>query len=248
MAESSLKYSELFGLKFVTATTREILENLRGRGARKGLSMYTPNLEFFSIARKNPGFGSILERADILVPDGHGILLLSRALGIPIENKIEGASLLMEYAVEGELKVFLFGGKTGVAERAARQLESTGVEIAGTCDGYEKDEGKIIRMIKESHADIVVVALGCPKQETWIDSHAKELGCICIGCGGFLDVVAGDVKRAPAAMRDRGLEWLYRLAKQPFRWRRILPLPFLLLKMVSIGIARGPKAKEYIGL
>ena len=125
-----------------------------------------------------------------------------------------------------------------MAEMAAENISAKypGIRIAGTCHGYIKDTEPVAAQIRESGADLVLVCLGAPKQETWIDAYKDETGAkVLIGAGGSLDVFAGTVKRAPAFFRKLNLEWFYRLLKQPSRIGRMLDLPRFMIKIMLHG-------------
>lgn len=196
-------------------------------------SVYTPNSEIILYAYKNPSFLEIINRGDMITPDGIGVVYASKILKRPLPERVGGFDLanvvLKKIAGTGK-RVYLFGGKPGVAEDAAKKICALypGTEICGTADGYfdEAKEQKIIEDIRAKKPDLLFVCLGFPKQETWIDRHKDELCAkVCMGIGGSLDVFAGTVKRAPEGFQKLGLEWLYRLLKQPSRAIRMLALP-----------------------
>ena len=196
-------------------------------------SVYTPNSEIILYAYKNPDYCSLLNRGDLVTPDGIGVVYASKILRRPLPERVGGFDLanrvLGKIAGCGK-SVYLFGGKPGVAEKASEKIKELypGTEIAGCADGYfdEEKEKKIIEDINEKKPDLLFVCLGFPKQEIWIDAHRNELNAkVCMGIGGSLDVFAGEVKRAPEAFQKLGLEWLYRLLKQPSRAIRMLALP-----------------------
>jgi N-acetylglucosaminyldiphosphoundecaprenol N-acetyl-beta-D-mannosaminyltransferase len=145
---------------------------------------------------------------------------------------IEFASALMLHLAQTEKRLYLLGAKPGVAEAAAARLQGQypGLVICGTHDGYFKDDGPVVEDIRQSGADVVFVCLGAPKQEKWIAANGKNAGArLYVGLGGSLDVFAGQVKRAPEAFQKLGLEWFYRLLKQPSRMGRMAKLPLFLV-------------------
>lgn len=196
-------------------------------------SVYTPNSEIILHAYKNPDYCKVLNRGDMITPDGIGVVYASRILRRPLPERVGGFDLANEVLrrVAGTGKrVYLFGGKPGVADKAAEKICTLypGTIICGTQDGYfdAEKERKIIEDINEKKPDLLFVCLGFPKQELWIDAHKDELcSKVCMGIGGSLDVFAGTVKRAPIGFQKLGLEWLYRLLKQPSRAIRMLALP-----------------------
>lgn len=200
----------------------------------------TANPEIVMYAKRNDLYKQNLLVADYIVPDGFGILLGSRILGSPLEERVTGFDLtmkLLSLAVDNGWRVYLLGGTEDTNEKAASNMLSKypGIKLAGRHHGYfENDEEKIIEEVKSSRADIVLVAMGFPKQEQWISSHLRlfDKG-IFIGVGGTIDVLAGTVKRAPLFWRKSNLEWLYRLIKQPSRWKRMLFLPLFVLDVMK---------------
>ncbi len=195
--------------------------------------VFTPNSEILVEAVKDREFEEILNKGQLVVPDGIGVVIASRFYGTPFKERVAGFDLtmrLMEIADKKGSSIYLLGGKEGVAAEAAIKLTEkySGLKIAGTRNGYfEADsEDKIIKDINNSHADILLVALGAPKQEKFIYKHRDELKVkIAIGIGGSLDIIAGRAKRAPEFFRRAGLEWFYRLIKEPKRIIRMMRLP-----------------------
>lgn len=205
-------------------------------------TIYTPNAEIMMAAQRDPYLKKILGQADLLVADGAGVVLASRILGSDLPEKVAGFDLVKNTLLNAEknrIKFFLFGGKPGVAEAASENILKSypGVEIVGYRDGYfSKEEGSgIIKQVNSSDADVLLVALGAPKQEKWIHEHKDKLNVkVCIGVGGTLDVFAGKANLAPEFFRKNGLEWLYRLYKEPWRYKRMLDLPrFILLTLAA---------------
>ncbi|MEN6316133.1 MAG: WecB/TagA/CpsF family glycosyltransferase [Clostridiaceae bacterium] len=208
-------------------------------------SIYTPNAEIMMAAQRDPELRDILLKADMLTADGAGVVLASRLLGRSVPEKVSGFDLVVElfkaYGAKG-LRCFLFGAKPGVAEEAAKKTEAgyPGVVVAGFHHGYfsaEQDD-EIVRAINASRCDLLLVALGAPKQEKWIYSHMGQLNTkVCIGVGGTIDILAGRVQLTPDFFRRNGLEWLYRLYKEPRRFIRMLDLPRFMLRVL---LARSP--------
>lgn len=200
-----------------------------GRPAR----IVTVNTEFVMLARDDAAFRGVVETADLATPDSAGILWALSRQGIHLDRRVGGSDLiwtLSEQAARCGHSVFLLGGLPGVAERAAAVLRSTypALRVAGTYAGSPSpsEEGEISRLIRASEADILFVAFGAPQQDLWIARNLAATGArIGLGVGGSLDYVAGTARRAPVWMQERGLEWLWRLLRQPWRWRRMLALP-----------------------
>ena len=207
--------------------------------ARSRCRVVTPNAEFALEAKKNPRFLNILNTSQLVLADGISVVLASKIIGDPMVGRVTGVgfaqALAAAMAKEGR-SIFLLGAKPGVAEKAAQKLQETypGLKIAGTHDGYFKDEGPVVEAINAAHPDALLVCLGAPKQEYFMENHDAELEVpVMAGLGGSMDVLAGNVQRAPEFFQKYGLEWLYRLVKEPQRWRRMIKLPLYLLDAVA---------------
>jgi N-acetylglucosaminyldiphosphoundecaprenol N-acetyl-beta-D-mannosaminyltransferase len=192
----------------------------------------TVNPEFVMEARANPAFRSVLQEADLCTPDGVGIILAGRLLGRPFKGRATGVGLvhrLGALSARDGYSLYLLGAGEGVAEEAAAVLQARypGARIAGTFAGSPEEEGwpDIRERMWATRPDVLLVAYGAPKQELWIAAHRGEMPesvKVAMGVGGVFDYLSGRVKLAPTWMRRIGLEWLFRLAMQPWRWRRIL--------------------------
>lgn len=205
---------------------------------RCGAYVVTPNPEIVLLCRENPQMARAVEDAPLVIADGIGVIYGAKILGTPLKEKLPGidfSSGLMRRMADNGQSVFLFGAKPGVADAAAEKLKLRfdGIKIAGTNDGYFADDGPIVEKINAASPDLLLVCLGAPKQELWMREHAGSVSAgLMIGAGGSLDVFAGTVQRAPEAWQKAGLEWLYRLIKEPRRIGRMMKLPkFLLLVM-----------------
>lgn len=196
-------------------------------------AVFTPNSEIIMSAYKDEAFCEVLNSASLIIPDGIGVVYASRILKAPLPERVAGFDLadnLIKKLSNGEKSFYFFGGKPGVAEKAKENLlfKYPSLNICGLNDGYFDDEKEklIIEDIKQKKPDVLFVCLGAPKQEKWINKHKDELGAkVLLGIGGSLDVFAGTAERAPEFYRNHGLEWLYRLLKQPSRFVRMLALP-----------------------
>ena len=199
----------------------------------------TPNPEIVEVCREDPEYCNIINRADLVLPDGIGIMYGARILGTPLRQRLPGiefAQALMASMAKGGGKLFLLGAKPGYADQAAENLRKAypGLEIVGTNDGYFQDDGPVVEKIRLSGADVVFVCLGAPKQERWIVKNGEATGAhLLIGLGGCLDVFSGNVKRAPAAFQKLGLEWLHRLLKNPSRIGRMAKLPLFMAHVIG---------------
>lgn len=219
---------------------------------RRPHSVYTPNSEIIMQAYQNAEFRALLNRADLLTADGIGVVYASRILHDPIPERAAGfdiATELLERIAESGHRLFLFGGKPGVAEQAQAELQEKYqfINIVGTHNGYftPEEEPAIVDRINRSGADIVFVCLGAPAQEKWIDRNMAKLRArVLMGIGGSLDVFAGNVERAPDVWCRLGLEWLYRLMKEPWRFGRMLALPKFAWTVLLHGKRYADDAEE----
>lgn len=204
------------------------LEIMRRRDAA---FVVTPNPEIVMLAREDKTLSEAVNSASLVLPDGIGIVKGAKILGTPLRQKLPGIDfaqeLFREMAKSGK-SLFLLGAKPGVAEKAADNLRTSfdGLKIVGTNDGYFKDNAPIIEKINAVSPDLLLVCLGAPKQELWMQENAPLLKVgLMAGLGGSLDVFAGIAERAPEKWQKLGLEWLYRLKKEPSRAKRMSNLP-----------------------
>ena len=189
----------------------------------------TPNVDHIVQIERGGPLGEVYKNADLILTDGKPLIWISKWYGTPIKEKISGSDLfprLCYMASKKGYKMFFLGAVEGVAAKAADNLMKRfpGLQVVGTYSppiGFENDEeemNKIKTMIKASSPHILIVGLGCPKQELFILHHKDELGVpISLGLGASLDFEAGNVKRAPKWMSDHGLEWFYRITQEPKR-------------------------------
>ena len=195
----------------------------------------TPNPEIVDLARADAGYRDLLNGAGLVLPDGIGVVYAAKLLGRPLKGRVPGidfATGLLDRLAKNGGKLFLLGAKPGVAEQAAARLKAAhpGLVICGVNDGYFKDSAPVVEKIKEAAADVVFVCLGAPKQEKWMAQYGPETGAnLMAGLGGALDVYAGNVKRAPVLWQKLGMEWAYRLIRQPSRIGRMAKLPLFLV-------------------
>ena len=182
-----------------------------------------------------------LQKAGLLIPDGIGVVLAGKILKGTRLERVPGSELMpsiCDIASQRGCSIFLFGASPEVNERAAQILERrfTGIKIAGRQHGHlsENEMEGVVEQVNASHADILFVALGSPRQENWMEQHLPKLHVkVCQGVGGTFDVIAGRVKRAPKFFRDIHLEWLYRLLVQPQRILRQLALPKFAVQVIK---------------
>lgn len=206
-------------------------------------AVYTPNSEIIMRAYRDENFRNDLNSAELITADGIGVVHASKILKDPLKERVGGFDLsvrLIERVSDGSRSLYFFGGKPGVAEQARDKLcaKYPKLRICGVSDGYfdQKKEQCIIEDIKAKKPDILFVCLGAPKQEKWILAHKHELGAkVLMGIGGSLDVYAGVTERAPEAFQKLGLEWFYRLLKEPWRIGRMMDLPKFALTVLLHG-------------
>lgn len=226
--------ADILGCRVDLLTAPEAISGIKEL-IERGLPAHiiTLNAEIVYQAQASQDLREIINNADLITPDGIGIVWAGRKLGFNIRERVTGIDLvyrLCQAAPVEEWKIYLLGSAPGVAEAAARQLAVAypGLQICGTHHGYfqEEDMPAMVQEIRELAPHILFVALGAPKQEMWIKKYKEQMGVpACIGVGGSLDVIAGYKKRAPGWIVKLNLEWLYRLLAEPSRFRRQLVLP-----------------------
>ena len=204
-------------------------------GQRRGAYAVTPNPEIVQLCRSDGTACEAVNNADLVLADGIGIIKAASILGTPLKDRVPGidfAQAMFARLAQTGGTVFLFGARPGVAQLAAEKLSErfAGLRIVGTNDGYFDDDAPIIEKINSAKPDFLLVCLGAPKQEKWMLENRASLDVgLMAGLGGSLDVFSGTVRRAPEAWRKMGLEWLYRLLKEPRRIGRIAKLPLFLV-------------------
>jgi N-acetylglucosaminyldiphosphoundecaprenol N-acetyl-beta-D-mannosaminyltransferase len=215
-------------------TEGDALRLVRGwTGSGPPAQIVTVNAEFVMLARRNCEFAQALHDAALATPDGAAVVWAMRRQGVRQDRRVGGADLIWsisEQAARDGTPVFLLGGAEAVAAGAARALQARCPElrVAGTFAGspQPEEEAAIVDLIRRSRAGILFVAFGAPQQEIWIARNLARTGVgVAMGVGGSFDYLAGTARRAPRWMRERGLEWLWRLIRQPRRLPRMLALP-----------------------
>lgn len=199
---------------------------------RKFSYVVTPNVDHIVKLESDVEFQSVYKNANLILTDGKPLLWISKWYGTPIKAKVSGSDLfprICELAARKDYRLFFLGAAEGVAEKAADKLRGyyANLNIVGTYSptrGFEKDETKVeqvIQIVRNAYPDILILALGSPKQEKFIFEHLDKLQVpLSVGLGASIDFVAGNVKRAPKWMSEHGLEWLYRLMQDPQRMFR----------------------------
>lgn len=242
-AKSKYRKIDILGIPVDMVSMNEAVSAFDELMASEGKDMrmiVTPNSEIIVSAQRDASFGDILRSADLVIPDGIGLVYASRILKCPLRERVTGIDLLsriLEQLGTTEKGIFLLGSKPGVAELAAQKMKTShpGLRIAGTHHGYfdKEQEAALVDEINRSGADFLCIALGSPKQEEFAWRNRSVLTPkVSIGVGGSLDVWAGTVKRAPEFYQKHGIEWLYRFIKQPSRLNRLAALPLFMLKVL----------------
>lgn len=220
----------------------QVVAYLQGTGSH---TVFTPNPEIIMEAQEDEDLMRILKKADLVVADGIGVVLASKMLKVKkLPERVGGFDLMqmvLNKVKDKDINVYFLGSKPGVAEQAAENMKEKypGINIVGTRDGYftKEDETAIINKIKSLNVNLLLVGLGAPRQEKWIDQHLEQLGVnVAVGVGGSLDVMAGVVKRAPKVYQKLGLEWFYRLITNPKRAKRMINLPKFGIKIIGMVI------------
>ena len=215
--------------------------------SRRGAFVVTPNAEIVVAAQKNHELRAIINRSDLAIPDGAGLLLAAHINREPLRMQVAGTDLaeqLCALAADRGYRMFLLGGGPNVARTAGKRLQErhTNLIIAGVFEGDSSLSGDVKcreRIQAAGRIDIIFVAFGAPRQELWMSRNCPTLNVpLAVGIGGAIDFLAGTLKRAPPRVRACNLDWLYRLIQQPWRWRRQLALPHFVLLVIDSAICR----------
>ena len=200
----------------------------------------TVNPEFIMAAQRDPVFAAVLHKADLCVPDGVGVVWAARRQGVHLAERVTGSDgiyYICQRAAARGWTVFLLGATAGIAAQAAQRLITLypGLRVVGTYSGSPRAESwpAIAAQLQRTQPQILFVAYGHPQQDLWIAQHRHELPIkVALGVGGAFNFVAGITPRAPRWMQRWGIEWLYRLIQQPWRWRRMATLPLFILAIL----------------
>lgn len=237
---------EVLGVGFDNVTMAEALARGEALLCEEGAHyVVTPNPEIVETCRENAAARAAVNGADLVLPDGVGVVYGAKMLGTPLRGRVPGIEFgagMLEVCARRGKSVYLLGAKPGVAEQAAENLRQkyAGLQIAGTRDGYFSDDADAAAGIKASGADMALVCLGAPKQELFMAKRGEQTGArLLLGLGGSLDVFAGVARRAPDFYVKHNLEWLYRLVKNPSRAGRMMKLPLFLVHVAAAK--RGAK-------
>jgi len=242
----------IMGVRIDNKSMSEMMDIIKSKILyREQCVIYTPNTEIVMMCRDDKEFMGLINKSDINVPDGVGLIYASKIKKHPLKEKVAGYDLsvnMLKIADEQGLKLFAVGGKPGVAETAMKNIQEKylGINIVGSMHGYFKgahlgmdgheEELEVIEKINKAEPHILFVGFGAKKQEQWIEYNRDKINAgIIIGNGGTLDVLAGNVSRAPEIFIKLGLEWFYRLMKEPKRITRQVLLPMFMLKVLFGG-------------
>jgi N-acetylglucosaminyldiphosphoundecaprenol N-acetyl-beta-D-mannosaminyltransferase len=231
MALSAVPSVSLLGVRVHAVTMAQTLAWIEAAvAARAPRQICTANPEFVMTAQRDRAFFDLLNRADLVIPDGVGLLWAARYKGLRLPERVAGSDLIYriaELAGQHGWRLFLLGAAEGVAGEAGEALSARcpGLVVAGVFAGSPRPEGNadIVARVRAARPDVLLVAYGAPAQDLWIARNLTALEVpLCMGVGGSFDFVAGAVPRAPRAVQRLNLEWLYRLVRQPWRLPRIL--------------------------
>lgn len=222
----------LLGVRYASLTPEAALaEAERLYESEKPGSIVVTNAHGLNVAYSDPRYREVLNRADLVLNDGKGVMLAALLKGRRFPADLNGndfGALLLQHCAARSWPVYFLGARPGVAQRAAERARERypGLRIVGSRDGYfsAEEENDVIQSVRDAGAGVLLVALGNPRQERWMDVNLRRTGArLGMGVGAFFDFMAGEVERAPGWINRMGLEWLFRLVKEPRRlWRRYL--------------------------
>lgn len=235
-------HTELYGLRISRMNMGETVEWLcQAVESGRPHQVVTVNPIMIMEGLANPEFMSVLRGAELLVPDGTGVVWAAARIGQPVAERVAGIELMHELLREAAARgwrVYLLGAADDVIRAAAERLRARfpGLSIVGFRDGFftEREEEEVVRQIREAAPHLLFVARSMDKQEPWLAKYREQLGVpVMMGVGGSFDVISGRLKRAPLAWRKLRLEWLFRLLQEPSRYRRMLALPKFMLRVIK---------------
>lgn len=240
-ASESIPVVPIFGMLFSRMNMEETVNHLtRAIELRTTTQVVTANPIMVMSALQDPKYGQVMKEAELIVPDGAGIVWAANYVGMPVKERVAGFDLLHRLMQVGEKKrwkVYLLGTSQEIIAEAAAKLQQKYplVELVGYHDGYfsEAEDAEVVRRIREAAPDLLFVARAANNQEPWIHKYKHELEVpLVMGVGGSFDIIAGRLKRAPVLFQKLRLEWFYRLLQEPKRYKRMLALPQFVVKVV----------------
>lgn len=240
---------KIFGVKINNISFNEAVEEIEKYLKGNNLKViYTPNPEIVMGAKDDEDLKALLNNGDMITADGIGLIYASKIKGKPLKERVTGYDLslkLLEIGNNNSYNIYLLGGKEGIAKKAGENIKNDYPNInvvgyhkgffKGSHNGYENhnEEKKIIDEINLTNPDIIFVGLGFPNQELWINANKEKIkGKVIIGNGGVMDILSGSINPAPDIFRKIGLEWLYRLIREPSRIKRQIVIPKFMLKVI----------------
>ncbi|MDO9027281.1 MAG: WecB/TagA/CpsF family glycosyltransferase [Candidatus Roizmanbacteria bacterium] len=240
-----MRSNKILGITITPETKSSVLEKIiKYIGQPRGLfHIVSLNPENLVVATENESFKLVVETAQIKIVDGIGIVLAGRWLGVEVGERVTGVGLMEELikrALDRRLRVLMIGGKENLAEEFVEcyseqfpEAKFKGIQgIENIKNPNTDEETKIFSIVAAYKPQLVFVAFGSPDQELWIERHKKEFtGCVIMGVGGAFDYLSRNINRSPVFIQKIGLEWLFRLFNQPWRWKRQLRL-FRFIKLI----------------
>lgn len=242
-AKPRMPSAQLYGVSIskwgMDETVSYLQQHIESGEKRRPHQVVTINPIMMMAGLENEQFMSVLRSAELVIPDGIGVVIASRFVRDPIPQRVAGIDLMQKLLRLGSrrrYRVYFLGSTEDVVEEVVRQVNRRypGVQVAGYHHGFfgEEEDKQRVQEIRESNPDILFVARGLDTQEPWIGRYKKQLDVpVMMGVGGSFDVMAGKVKRAPVLFQKTGMEWFYRLMKEPSRYKRMLALPKFMWKV-----------------
>jgi N-acetylglucosaminyldiphosphoundecaprenol N-acetyl-beta-D-mannosaminyltransferase len=249
---------EAFGVMISPVSMQEALDKIESFiRERSPHHVVTSDANAILRAQHDPEYAAIIKRSALVTPDGFGVIWGARLLNLPIYERVTGVDMvtgICERAAKNNYSIYILGAAPGIAPTAAQNLMQRypGLRVVGTQHGYfEKEnisEEEIVRRIRDAQPDVLFVAFGIPKQEKFIARHMHEMNVpVSLGVGGSFDVYSEKLKRAPSYIQRSGMEWLYRVWQEPWRWKRMSYVPRFMafaLREWIFGPARPAAAKS----
>ena len=241
IAKEGSKRGTIFGTTFNTIdlkqTKEKLLELTRSEKSEKTNYVATPDVTAVIRAENDAFLESAFNRADVVTPDGFGLVWAADVHGLPLRSRVAGIDILEEiFQADQEITTYLLGSRPGVAEKAGENIarDYDNVKICGSHHGYISNEDckSVLADINEAKPDLLLVGMGVPKQENWIIENLEKVDAqVVMGVGGSFDVISGNLPRAPRWMREKGLEWLYRIRLEPRRLTKARLIPYFMAKV-----------------
>ena len=235
----------VFGFPVYTGTYNGVLKKIESAITNhQKLQIVTTAAETLVRAVKIPEFGQLLKHSTLNTADGAGVVWAVKKLHNKDISRITGVDLtekIIQSSINHQWRIFLFGAAPDVIELAMSKIKEAypGVNIVGYHHGFvdSANEDAIVEYINQANPEILIVAMGAPRQDLWINKNLPRLNCfVGMGVGGAIDVMSGHVKRAPDVVQKYRLEWLYRLMQSPKKWKRAWTLPYFVFYIMKYGV------------